>query len=238
MIEGEFLSTVPADAGTVPETRFGVWFQRTHVWQRYVVAEAVEELRSLLPPGNRRFNTVIDLGCGEGVAFGLLRETFGAARLIAIDADQSSINRAATVAATMDGPIELRLANAQRLPIATGSIDMVFCHQLLHHAFEPASILRECHRVLAPGGWLLVADSCRSFLEWWPVRLFFRHPSRAQQTAEEFAAMVAMAGFHVDRSQWITPAPWWSRRDLGLLELFRRKPGTIEATQVRIAVQR
>ena len=65
-----------------------------------------------------------------------------------------------------------------------------------------------------------------------------RHPPRAQQTAEEFAAMVAMAGFKVDRSQWITPAPWWSRRDLGLLERFGRKPGKIEATQVRIAVQR
>ncbi|MEO8223617.1 MAG: methyltransferase domain-containing protein [Gammaproteobacteria bacterium] len=60
------------------------------------------------------------------------------------------------------------------------SVDIVFCHQLLHHASDPLAVLRELNRVLAPGGWLLVAESCRAFLEWWPVRFLFRHPRRQQ----------------------------------------------------------
>jgi SAM-dependent methyltransferase len=236
---------VTAESGTrhaptvsyVPETRFGVWFQRTDIWQRYVVAEAVAELKSLLPPGAQPFDRVLDAGCGDGVAFRLLQSEFGARELIGIDSDEESIARAAALGAASGGRIRVERADAAALPLRSASIDLVFCHQLLHHSVDPLAVLRECRRVLVPGGWLLISESCRAFLEWWPVRLLFRHPYREQHTAAQYRELVRSAGFSVSDQDWLTPAPWWSQRDLGLAARLGRAVGHREPTQVRIAAR-
>jgi SAM-dependent methyltransferase len=48
------------------------------------------------------------------------------------------------------------LFDGQRLPIADASVDAVLCSQVLEHVFEPDGFLREIHRVLRPGGRLLL----------------------------------------------------------------------------------
>ena len=222
----------------VPETRFGEWFQRTDIWQRYVVDEAVAELESLLPRGHGAFQTILDAGCGEGIAFGILQRTFDPRAIVGIDIHPDAVEAAQRAAARMGDTIQVRLADAARLPIESESMELVFCHQLLHHCTDPVSVLAELRRVLVPGGWLLIAESCRSFLQWWPVRLLFRHPHRDQYTAAEYAALVRDSGFTVGASGVMTPAPWWSRWDLGAREWLGGSTGVQEATQVRIAAQR
>ncbi|MCC7461665.1 MAG: class I SAM-dependent methyltransferase [Gammaproteobacteria bacterium] len=220
----------------VPETAFGAWFQRSDIWRRYVVREAVADLAALLPPGSGPFSSALDIGCGTGVALDMLQQ-FGVRSILGIDIDAASIEHARHAARLSGGDIEVRLADAARLPLADAAFDLVFCHQLLHHANHPDAVLRECRRVLRPGGWLLVAESCHAFLAWWPVRLLFRHPPRPQQSAEEYLALVRDCGFTVDAAGFQTPRPWWSLRDLGL----RRRWGIAEArsaaTQVRIAAR-
>lgn len=227
----------PAPAGYVPESAFGTWFQRTDMWSRYVVGEAVAELASLLPPGTGPFPQVLDIGCGEGVAFHWLQDRLGAQSILGIDIDRESVERAREAARRAGGNIEVQLAVATRLPVADATFGLVFCHQLLHHADEPAAVLRECHRVLAPRGWLLVAESCREFLDWWPVRWLFRHPPRPQHTAQEYRRLVESAGFRVDDAGCMTPAPWWSLRDLGLRRRLTGVEVRGEPTQVRIVAQ-
>lgn len=222
----------------VPETRFGLWFQRTDTWRRYVVSEAMAELRSLLPPATGGAGRLVDLGCGEGVAFEFLQREFGARSILGLDIDAASVQRARQQAARLPGGIEVQLADAARLPLASDSVDLVVCHQLLHHANDPGAVLRECRRVLAPGGWLLVAESCHEFLDWWPVRLLFRHPPRQQPTAEGYVSLVRDAGFHVDAGRVLTPAPFWSQRDLGLRQRLGLPALQRPAAQVRIAAQR
>ncbi|MBS0375797.1 MAG: class I SAM-dependent methyltransferase [Proteobacteria bacterium] len=222
----------------VPETRFGEWFQRTEIWRRYVVAESVAELAALLPANRPPCRAALDAGCGDGAAFEALLATFAPASLQAIDVDAASAAAATARAATLGAPIEVRRGDASALPYASASFDLVVCHQLLHHASEPRAVLAEFHRVLAPGGWLLVSESCRRFLRWWPVRLLFRHPPRPQQTADDYAAMVRIAGFEVDPARIATPAPWWSLPDLGLRARLGRDVPSGEATQVRIAARR
>jgi SAM-dependent methyltransferase len=222
----------------VPETRFGEWFQRTGIWRQYVVDEAVAELASLLPAGHAPFATVLDVGCGEGAAFAALRRTFDPRRLIAVDIHAGAVEAATRLAAQLGGAVDVRCADASRLPIDSGTIDLVVCHQLLHHCVEPARVLAELRRVLAPDGWLLVAESCRSFLGWWPVRLLFRHPPREQQTPEQYVALVQAAGFVIGGGGVMTPAPWWSLPDLGLRERLGLPPRRPEPGQVRIAAQR
>jgi SAM-dependent methyltransferase len=227
----------PAPGPYVPESRFGEWFQRTDIWRQYVVDEAVAELASLLPAGHGPFATVLDAGCGEGAAFAALQHTFGPQRLIAVDIHAAAVDAANRLAATLGGNVDVRRADAGRLPLDSGSVDLVVCHQLLHHCTDPARVLIELRRVLAPNGWLLVAESCRSFLGWWPVRLLFRHPPREQQTAEQYAALVAAAGFSIGARGVMTPAPWWSLPDLGLRERLGLPARVPEARQVRIAAR-
>lgn len=227
----------PLPGAYVPETRFGAWFQSTDIWRRYVVEEAVAELLSLLParPAAPR---VLDAGCGDGVAFPLLAAAFGPATLLGLDIDPEAVRRARLKGQAHGGAIAVHRGDASRLPLEDGTLDIIFCHQLLHHANEPAAVLAEFHRALAPGGWLLVAESCREFLDWWPVRLLFRHPARAQPTASGYRDLVRAAGFTLQGGGYLTPAPWWSRRDLGIGERVGRPAALREPRQVRIVARR
>jgi SAM-dependent methyltransferase len=226
--------TSAAPGSYVPETAFGSWFQRSGIWSKYVVSEAVAELASLLPPGHGSLERLLDIGCGEGVAFDMLQRTFGAKSIVGMDIDPESVRRAREAAVRVGGNIEVSLADAAHLPVADAAFDLIFCHQMLHHANDPAGVLRECRRVLAPGGWLLLAESTREFLSWWPVRLLFRHPPRRHQTGSEYRALVQGAGFSVEDAGYLTPAPWWSLRDLGLRRRYTGVAPRGEPTQVRI----
>lgn len=228
----------PVATAYVPESRFGEWFQRTDIWRRYVVEEAVAELTSLLPPGRSSFGTILEAGCGEGVAFQCLQSRFSCSAFFGVDINPAAVDVAKQAAVRLGGKIQVRQADAGHLPLDTASVDLVVCHQLLHHCSDPVGVLAELRRVLVPEGWLLVAESCRAFLEWWPVRLLFRHPHRDQHTAAGYAMLVRDAGFAVDPSRVITPTPWWSQPDLGLRDRLGGKSILGQATQVRIAAQR
>jgi predicted SAM-dependent methyltransferase len=57
------------------------------------------------------------------------------------------------------GPAEVYLDATQRFPFADGTVQYIFGEQLIEHlTFEDGlEMLRECHRVLAPGGKLRLA---------------------------------------------------------------------------------
>jgi SAM-dependent methyltransferase len=116
--------------------------------------------------------------------------------------------------------IDVRVGDVRKLPFPDGAFDLVLCHQLLHHLSAPAEALAELHRVLAPGGVLLLAESCASFLRLWWVRLFFRHPRNAYRSAADYVALVRAAGFEVADNAVAMPAPAWTQLDLGALAHF------------------
>ena len=54
--------------------------------------------------------------------------------------------------------IELKHGALEALPLADASLDAVTCVLVLHHVPAPGDALAEAHRVLRPGGRLLVVD--------------------------------------------------------------------------------
>ena len=98
------------------------------------------------------------------------------------------------------------------------SVDVVLCHQVLHHVPDQRAVLAELHRVLRPDGVLLVAESCRAFVRSLPVRLLFRHPPNVQHGAAGYLALLRESGFDFDREATSTPDPFWARPDFGLRE--------------------
>jgi len=56
----------------------------------------------------------------------------------------------------VDTPIVDIVCNAEEMPLEDCSYDLVLCTQVLEHCTNPQRIVDECHRVLKPGGTLLV----------------------------------------------------------------------------------
>ena len=235
-MSAEISGSRPTQFEFVPESRFGEWFQRTDIWRRYVVDAALTELASLFRH-ELGSPVVLDAGCGEGVAFEAIGRLFEPDLIIGIDVHGGAVDAARAAAARLDRPVRVLRADAASLQLDDRSVDIVLCHQLLHHCADPVAVLAELRRVLKRDGWLLVAESCRPFLSWLPVRLLFQHPEREQLYAADYVALVREAGFVVDAERIMTPAPWWSRKDLGLRERCGGRPGVPEATQIRIAAR-
>jgi SAM-dependent methyltransferase len=223
----------------VRESRFGIWFQGTEIWNRYVLYEAIGELDALIGPPRRRFGTILDAGCGHGAALRELEQRFRAHRIVAVDRDPEMVERAREVSRGCSCSVEVRIGDVAKLDLPDASLDLVFCHQTLHHVSDPVAVLHEFRRVLRPGGLLLMAESCRPFIRLLRVRALFRHSMEVQKSASEYLQLLRDVGFAFGSESASTGYPWWSRPDLGILEwLGRPVPANREPTLVHVAALR
>ncbi len=211
----------------VADTSFGRWFLSTDIWLRYVLTPAIDDLATLLGPQATAVNCLMDIGCGQGMALPVLAERFKPRKILAIDIDPRLTAVAAAAARTLPCPVETKTGSVLTLDLPDNAVEGIFCHQLLHHVAQQERALHELYRVLTPGGFLLVSESCESFINTWTVRWFFRHPRMVQRPARGYVGLVRAAGFNIDEKQIREYAPWWSLRDFGLLRklgLTKRSP--------------
>jgi 2-polyprenyl-3-methyl-5-hydroxy-6-metoxy-1,4-benzoquinol methylase len=94
---------------------------------------------------------VLDAGCGGGgMPLSLAEE---AAQVVGID----PINRFGDAGVKLGRErglqhLQFALADGMALPFATGAFDLVLSHAVIEHVADAGLYLRECARVLAPGG--------------------------------------------------------------------------------------
>ncbi len=135
------------------------------------------------------------------------------------------------------------LAQMSALPFADNSFDWVFCCEVLHHNDRRrlTEALREIHRVLRPGGSLLVMNEPLR----WPTDLKHDHGAEVLQFAGnehvyfflEYLWMVRRAGFH--RLHLMQPAfdPFYSHDPIHLT-LEATALGSFKLAAINIARQR
>ncbi len=111
-----------------------------------------EALLRLMPP-----MTIADLGAGEG-AFSLLLAQ-RAKKVIAVDtsARMIEVGREQALRHGVHN-LEYRLGDMEEVPIDGASVELVFFSQSLHHALHPSRALAEAHRILVPGGRIVILD--------------------------------------------------------------------------------
>lgn len=113
---------------------------RARIWQQRI--ERVEALVS--PPGR-----LLDVGCGTGDFLRVARP------------------RGWGVSGTEISPYATKAARTQELTVVEGEVweagfpseafDVVTCWHVIEHASSPRRVVEEIHRVLRPGGWLVLA---------------------------------------------------------------------------------
>jgi len=134
--------------------KFGRQYAPGRSWKG--VAEA---LLKLMPP-----MVIADLGAGEGTISQLMAQR--AKKVIAIDNSEKMVEFGAELARKHGiGNMEYRLGDLEDVPIRTGTVDLAFLSQALHHARHPNRAVEEARRILKPGGRIAVLDLNRHHVE-------------------------------------------------------------------------
>ena len=109
-------------------------------------------LLHILPP-----LVVADLGAGEGLIAELLARR--CKRVIAVDNSEKIVAFGAAKARKNNlKNLEFRLGDLQNPPIDPESVDLVILSQALHHGANPGEAVRAAHRILKPGGQVIILD--------------------------------------------------------------------------------
>jgi len=110
---------------------------------QWLMAEKFRRSVAFLPP--LAGTTVIDACCGSGMDAEFLARQ--GAKVIALDISEGCARRARQRAARFDLDYLVVVGDVEHLPIRTGSVDVSYVHDGLHHLTEPMLGVRELARV-------------------------------------------------------------------------------------------
>ena len=104
---------------------------------------------------------ILDMGCAVGHSTLPYVSGFEGAEVHAIDVAAPMLRYAHARASSMGLPVHFSQQNAETIDFEDNSFDLVVSHILLHETSSAAikNIIRECHRVLKPGGMMLHVET-------------------------------------------------------------------------------
>lgn len=104
---------------------------------------------------------LLDAGCGIGGSTVYLAQKYNI-KGIGVTLSQVQANRATARAreAQISSRVGFLMADAQNVPFADGSFDWVWSLESGEHMPDKMAFLKECYRVLKPGGTLILATWC------------------------------------------------------------------------------
>ncbi|HVI02706.1 MAG TPA: class I SAM-dependent methyltransferase [Enhygromyxa sp.] len=137
---------------------------------------------------------VLDVGCGGGRFAIRLAERYPDITVVGLDLSPEQIARARRRGADLAERVSFVEGSATDMPFEVGEFDLVYSLGSLKHWPDHAQGLRECVRVLNPGGrlWLTEGDrGCRhedvhAFISTWNI------PARARPLAATFYRVVVV----------------------------------------------
>ncbi len=147
-----------------------------------------EEITRWQAARGRRPYRLLDVGCGTGRLITWLAAQPDAELLVGLDYSRAMVGRVAEkiAAAPHAAKLQVVVGDAQQLPLADESFDVVTCCHSLHHYPHQAAAVRGFRRVLRAGGLLILVDGFRDNVIGWVV----------------YDVAVALAEAHVHHAGW------------------------------------
>lgn len=105
---------------------------------------------------------IADIACGGGFLSNDMAQVFS--HVSALDASQSSLETAKKNDSTKS--VEYSHGDAYDLPYDDESFDVVCTMDFLEHIDDPKRVIKECSRILKPGGLFFYQTFNRNFLSW------------------------------------------------------------------------
>ena len=106
---------------------------------------------------------MLDVGCGDGRLAREIKQVLPGVAVHGCDLSVAALNRAEG----LDRRYAVDL-NVDRLPEPDGSLDLVVASEVIEHVIDPGRAIAEFHRVLRPGGHVLITVPNVAF---WRFRL-------------------------------------------------------------------
>jgi len=163
-------------------------------------------------------NRVLDVGCGTGTLEQAVSLRLRPAHtLVGVDIALPMLQLAQK---KLELSPRICWANspAEQLPFRDGSFDGLVCNNSFHYYRSALPVLREFHRVLRPGGTLILADWCYDFLtpklSYWLLRLahhayIHRYALSHVYGLNEFKGLLAGAGFRIASAERVKMDLGW-----------------------------
>ena len=162
----------------------------------------LERMRELAAP--QPTDVLLDIATGGGHVARVLGPHVG--RVIVSDITPEMLDHAIPYLQDQGlAQVEQLVADAQDLPVADASINIVTCRIAPHHFPDPAAFVAEAFRVLKPGGRFLLVDSTvpdGRAGEFFNAYETVRDPSHARSlTIAEWTTLLKRHGFEVHVTQ-------------------------------------
>jgi len=145
----------------LPETRAREVYEAWHPSVESDTATADAPWHSLvaryLTSENLTDQRVLEIGCGRGELVRLLTgQRLRPRHLVAADFAQSAVQFGRRRAGAQNGSVSWAVASIQHIPLADATFDLVISCETIEHVVDPIKALEEVHRVLRPGGRLVL----------------------------------------------------------------------------------
>ena len=147
---------------------------------------------------------ILDVGCGVGGSSRRLAQVVGC-RVTGVDLSERFISTAHALSELvgMQGRVDFTAASALQLPYDDASFDGVWSLQMNMNVRDKAAWLRELHRVLRPGGRLVLYEVCAGDTAppYFPVPWAQHADMSCLVPLHEFHAAILSAGFSIEHWQ-------------------------------------
>lgn len=158
--------------------------------------------------------TILDLGCHSGGLLALLGERFPEARLVGIE-PIPALRALAEARLSVDSGRASFLGDGGLARVPEASVDLLVCHEVLYLIPDPASVMEDVSRVLAPdgSGWMVLGcHSENPVWAGWKAQLAADGVQTYDHRPFDVLAAAAKAGLVADvqplrRSGWIRYDP-------------------------------
>jgi len=185
-----FWQQSPCDSWFTEEAQGTPAFYRTLDEHRYQVHP---QLAAAADFEQARGKRVLEIGCGCGSE--AERFVRAGASYTAVDLTRAAVSITQRRFQLTGLPGRFTQGDAENLPFADGSFDIVYSHGVLHHTPDTPRTIREVHRVLAPGGRAMIMLYYENSFNY-QVNLRIVRRLRAQLLRSEFGIRLARRIWH------------------------------------------